>query len=295
MARKGSHQKNGLNRSATDHKFTVSESTGVSIEPLDNAKVDEENATYRGDPTNVKRQFGSSSPSGERKKKNKYSGDGKKNKKNSVNSNKEKSVVDRVQSVPMSSNSRDSVEIDLTSDASKLSGDDRVPHDYCHDSEISENWPDHLKPGSADLDAAEGEGFSDKSVSRSLGASALFLLEAANAWLEKQKPLLDTLTTILFDARNYICVKVELAYPIIWRGLLHFGKLMLLLSMVWLDCSLRGLDSLFRLGTTSFFTIIWCSLLSVVAMIGTAKFLIMLVCSSPSITLLFILFNSFVK
>ncbi|XXG79044.1 hypothetical protein AAC387_Pa09g0200 [Persea americana] len=276
MARKGSHQKNGLNRNATGRKFTVSESTDVSIEPVDNAKVDGEDAIYREEPTNVNCQCGTSSPSGERNNKNKNSGDGKKNNKKIVNSNKEKSGIDRVQSVPISSNSSDFVEKDLTSDTSKLGGDDRVPHSSGHGSEISENCPDHLQKCSAD-GAAEGEYFSAKAVGRSLEASALFILEAANAWLERQKPLLDTLTTILSDARDYIRFKTELASPIIWRGLVHFGKLMLLLSMVWLDCSLRGLDSLLRLGTASFFTVIWCSILSVIAMIGTAKFLIMLV------------------
>lgn len=279
MARKGSHQKNGLNRNATGRKFTVSESTDVSIEPVDNAKVDGEDTFCREEPTNVNCQCGTSSPSGERKNKNKNSGDGKKNNKKMVNSNKdkEKSGIDRVQSVPISSNSSDFVEKDLTSDTSKLGGDDRVPHSSCHGSEVSENCPDLLQKCSADDGAAEGEYFSVKAVGRSLEASALFILEAANAWLERQKPLLDTLTTVLSDARDYIRFKTELVSPIIWRGLVHFGKLMLLLSMVWLDCSLRGLDSLLRLGTASFFTVIWCSLLSVIAMIGTAKFLIMLV------------------
>ncbi|KAJ4842934.1 hypothetical protein Tsubulata_042331, partial [Turnera subulata] len=53
-------------------------------------------------------------------------------------------------------------------------------------------------------------------------------------------------------------------------------NIMLLLLMVWVDCTIRGIDSFFRLGTTSFFSVIWCSILSVIAMVGMSKFLIVL-------------------
>jgi DnaJ family protein C protein 14 len=46
--------------------------------------------------------------------------------------------------------------------------------------------------------------------------------------------------------------------------------------MVWLDCALRGIDSFLRMGTTSFFSVIWFSIFSVIAMVGMLKFLIVL-------------------
>ncbi|XP_068659239.1 uncharacterized protein [Aristolochia californica] len=111
----------------------------------------------------------------------------------------------------------------------------------------------------------------------SLGASALSILKVAAGWFEKQKPLFDTIMTLLASGHDYLRLKVEHLYPIIWRWVVRFGKLVLLLSVVWLDCSIRGLDSLLRLGTTSFFTVLWCSILSLMAMIGFSKFLVMLV------------------
>ncbi|KAG9457764.1 hypothetical protein H6P81_002272 [Aristolochia fimbriata] len=111
----------------------------------------------------------------------------------------------------------------------------------------------------------------------SLGSSALSVLKVAAEWFEKQKPLFDAVLTVLASGHDYVRLKVDRFYPIIWPWVVHFGKLVLLLSLVWFDCSIRGLDSLLRLGTTSFFTVIWCSILSMMAMIGFFKFLIMLV------------------
>ncbi|XP_068663862.1 uncharacterized protein [Aristolochia californica] len=111
----------------------------------------------------------------------------------------------------------------------------------------------------------------------SLGALAFSILKVAAGWFEKQKPLFDTIMTLLASGHDYVRLKVEHLYPIIWRWVVHFGKLVLLLSMVWFDCSIRGLDSLLQLGTTSFFTVVWCSILSLMAMIGFSKFLIMVV------------------
>jgi DnaJ family protein C protein 14 len=72
-------------------------------------------------------------------------------------------------------------------------------------------------------------------------------------------------------------MKVEQAYPIVLKWLMHIGSIMLLISMVWLDCTLRGIDSFLRMGTTSFFSVIWFGIFSVIAMVGMLKFLIVLV------------------
>jgi len=52
----------------------------------------------------------------------------------------------------------------------------------------------------------------------------------------------------------------------------------LLLLTVWLDCNVRGFDSLLRLGTNSLLAVLWCSMLSIFAMIGIKKMLIFMVC-----------------
>ncbi|XP_057959083.1 uncharacterized protein LOC131151721 [Malania oleifera] len=117
----------------------------------------------------------------------------------------------------------------------------------------------------------------DTVVSGNLRTTVLFILEAAGDWLERRKPLFSTLSSNILKAYDYARVKMEHIYPIILRWFMHFGNIILLLSMVWLDCSLRGIDSFLRMGTTSFFSVIWCSIFSVIAMIGISKFLLVLV------------------
>ncbi|KAL4579227.1 hypothetical protein LXL04_015365 [Taraxacum kok-saghyz] len=100
----------------------------------------------------------------------------------------------------------------------------------------------------------------------------LSVSKASSEWLERHKPLFDVLVTKILISREYVRVKVKYAYPIVMKWLTHFFNILLLVSMVWLDCMLRGIDSVVRMGTTSFFTVIWCSIFSVVAMIGMLKF-----------------------
>lgn len=119
--------------------------------------------------------------------------------------------------------------------------------------------------------------FSDNSVVRSVRASVLSFLKAASECLDRQRPLFVSLITKIVDARDYARMKVERAYPIVLKWLMHFGQIMLLISMLWLDCTIRGIDSFLRMGTTSFFSVIWFSIFSVIAMVGMLKFLIVLV------------------
>ncbi|KAL7178351.1 hypothetical protein ACSBR2_031495 [Camellia fascicularis] len=118
---------------------------------------------------------------------------------------------------------------------------------------------------------------SDALVFRHLRASALSILKAATECLERQKPLFITVTNNVSNAACYVWKKIEHAYPIVLRWLMYFGNIMLLLSMVWLDCTIRGINSFLRMGTTSFFSVIWCSVLSIIAMIGMFKFVVVLV------------------
>ncbi|XP_077240437.1 chaperone DnaJ-domain superfamily protein [Tasmannia lanceolata] len=282
MARKGNQQRNGLDRNASKPKFTVSGSAGESLqEKKEKVKAYEGDFIGEDELPNVNRQCRPSSPSGERINKKKYSGDGKKNNQRSLNvSIKEKSGDNRTPG------SRDT-----EGNASELrdDGDDGISPESNRDSRNSNISTGCLGHGLPAEDMMNDSGSSEAVAARSLGDSALSILKVATGWLEKQKPLFATLTTILFGVRDYVRLKTEHAYPIILRWLVHFGKLMLLLSMVWLDCSLRGLDSLLRMGTTSFFMVIWCSVLSVIAMIGILKFL--LVMAAAGLVALFIGFT----
>ncbi|KAK4586420.1 hypothetical protein RGQ29_023528 [Quercus rubra] len=118
--------------------------------------------------------------------------------------------------------------------------------------------------------------FSDNSVVRSMRASTLSILKASSEWLERQRPLFMTLTTKISNARDHARMKIEQAYPVVLKKLMQVGSIMLLISMVWLDCALRGMDSFLRMGTTSFFSVIWFSIFSVIAMVGILKFLVVL-------------------
>ncbi|KAI3690887.1 hypothetical protein L2E82_49099 [Cichorium intybus] len=100
----------------------------------------------------------------------------------------------------------------------------------------------------------------------------LSVSKASSEWFERHKPLFDILVTKILISREYVRTKFKYAYPIVLKWLTHFTNIVLLFSMVWLDCVLRGVDSVIRMGTTSFFAVIWCSIFSVVAMIGMLKF-----------------------
>ncbi|CAL2226623.1 unnamed protein product [Prunus armeniaca] len=119
--------------------------------------------------------------------------------------------------------------------------------------------------------------FSDSLLVRNLKASTLSFLKVASEWLQRHEPMFLTVKSNILNARDYVNTKFEQAYPIVLKWLMQFGSILFLLSMAWLDCTVRGIDSLLRMGTTSFFSVIWCSILSVVAMVGMFKFLIVLV------------------
>lgn len=114
----------------------------------------------------------------------------------------------------------------------------------------------------------------DNLVVRTVRRSALLVLKAAGEWLESQRPFAINLKGDILKARDYVRVKIVMAYPVVLKWLVYFGNIMFLLSMIWLDCTLRGIDSFLRMGTTSFFSILWCGTFSVIAMVGMPKFLV---------------------
>lgn len=115
---------------------------------------------------------------------------------------------------------------------------------------------------------------------RRLKTLGLSTLKASKEWLEKKKPLFMTVATNALNACDFVRMKFERAYPVVLQWTVHFVNIMLLLAMVWLDCCIRGIDSILRMGTTSFLAVIWFSVLSLVSMVGLTKFLVILAISA---------------
>lgn len=135
----------------------------------------------------------------------------------------------------------------------------------------------YLLEGSHMRSMVENLELADNVMIRRLRLTASSIFTAANEWLTKQKPLFESCRSSILKARDNIRNKVEVAYPIVLKWLMHIGNIVLLLSLFWLDCAFRGIDSFVRMGTTSFFSVIWCSIFSVISMIGMLKFLVVLV------------------
>lgn len=102
-------------------------------------------------------------------------------------------------------------------------------------------------------------------VFRNLMALALSVSKVAILWIERWKPFLDPLKSNLLVAIGYVQEKAQQAYPILVRWIMHFGNIVFLLSMVWLDCALRGIESFLCMGMTSILSVIWCGVLSLIA------------------------------
>ncbi|CAK7326297.1 unnamed protein product [Dovyalis caffra] len=270
MARKGTQQRNGVERHSSNHKKKVSDSDKNGWGKGSETKV------YPGDELPKGNQ--PSSPTDRARKTAHVKGEDD-IKKNSGNfQRKENQEIDEVLDVEESAASRinsmdcssPSVETpSVTDENGKLPG--------------IESGPEHTKSGFGPLlnglrmkNMMQNLELSSNMVIGNLRASALSMLKVAGEWLERQGPLFDSLKTNIYTAREYVKLNIAKAYPVVLKWLLQFGNILLLLSMVWLDCTLRGMDSFLRLGTTSFFSVIWCSILSVIAMVGISKFLIVL-------------------
>lgn len=106
---------------------------------------------------------------------------------------------------------------------------------------------------------------------KQLRNSVLFTVKTATEFLEKQKPFFYSLTRKASNATCYIQEKVQYAYPIILRGFVQLGEILLLLTVVWLDFALRGVDSFLHMGTTVFLSVMWCTVFSIITMIGIFK------------------------
>uniref|UniRef100_A0A0D9XDI7 J domain-containing protein n=1 Tax=Leersia perrieri TaxID=77586 RepID=A0A0D9XDI7_9ORYZ len=105
-------------------------------------------------------------------------------------------------------------------------------------------------------------------------ASVLYIMEESKLLMERNRPAITTFMAIVHKGCDYVLGKIGYAYPICRAWIFNAGKLMLLLLAVWFNCNIRGFDSLLRLGTNSLLAVVWCSTLSIFAMIGLKKMLL---------------------
>lgn len=103
------------------------------------------------------------------------------------------------------------------------------------------------------------------------------VIAEVKVWADKLKPHAVKLMTTLKKGYTHIKEKYDGYFPKVQRWVVNAGKIVMVLFMVWLDCTIRGADSLLRIGTASFFVLILCSFLSVGAMIGIKLMLLLVV------------------
>lgn len=154
--------------------------------------------------------------------------------------------------------------------AESCSGDIPIPTEA-----ISTQYPQMQESVENGMDVSsqhlEGNGNGKSKVS-----CAATLFRQASEWIQQQKPALMAFNAAILQARDFIVHRFRHTWPIVCTWLLHLGRLFLLLFILWLDCCLRGMDSFLRLGTSSFFVVIWCSFLSFIALAGIFNVLLSL-------------------
>lgn len=277
MARKGNQPKNGFDRHKSNKKYSVPESVDVPLtekeEKLSHDRVVDGDGLFKGEEK-------CRSSNGFGKRDNTKMGTGKKNKQrpSSVSSNDllNDGIPSSDQSNDVPSEVADAVDSGLLSDASQLRGNGSPI--LGSKSRLSNSTRGRFD-GTLWQNVMGIFSFSDTAVCRSIGSFIMFIIKAVNGWIERQKPWVNSLTSAIHDACDNMHVQVKHFSPIICARVVQFAKLMVLLVMVWLDCNVRGLDSLLRLGITSFFTLLWCSILSMAAMAGITKMVILMVSS----------------
>lgn len=274
MARKGNQQKNGLAQNLPNHKKGISDHGPAPLTTKDGGNVNDE-----------KVDLGEKLPNGSHTTSSTKSTngidhvkEGKKNKRRIKKSQgKEKKGVDEAvaeETVLCNDNAKldkDSIPI---AEASNIRDGNDGP------ANTSDNSDYMTTSGNLPLDREDGlenVEFPETLVFKYMRTAAVSVAKASAEWVERHKPTFVTMKNNALEARDSIRMKIQRAQPIMFRWIKHIGNIMLLLFMVWLDCTVRGIDSFLRMGTTSFFAIVWCSVLSVIAMAGITKFLIVLV------------------
>lgn len=278
MARKGNQQKNGLDRNSSKQKKGVSD----SLSSLPNAK-------QRGKVSDAKVGSGEELPNGKLSNTENLTehssktdqGAGEKKSKQKF----EKQLKSKKQGLSEGQGLEHPVisgRMAQDSDRSMFTAEASGSREEIGSSPIN-NLGSHLQSSLGSSLSGLRMGDTVESVEvlyRRLKTLGLSTLKASKEWLEKKKPLFITVAANALNARDFVRMKFELAYPVVLQWTMHLVNIMLLLTMVWLDCCLRGIDSFIRMGTTSFLAVIWCSVLSLISMVGVTKFLVILAISA---------------
>ncbi|CAN6548429.1 unnamed protein product [Malus baccata var. baccata] len=276
MARKGNQQKNAVDRQTSKHKKKGPDSGCTLGETKGHGKASEVKVFPGEELPNGDQP--SSPLSASSSKTNHPVEENKSKQKSGKSLRKEKQGMDAMQGPEESSSLRSDLgDCNVNNEAPSMGEENgtlppshlRRKHTKRKSGSSLNRW--HMRTLMAWLE------FSETRLFRNLKASALPFLKMASEWLQRHEPMFLTVKSTALYARHYVKTKFEQAYPIVLKWLMQFGGILFLLSMAWLDCTVRGIDSLARMGTTSFFSVIWCSILSVVAMAGMFKFLIVLV------------------
>lgn len=253
MARKGNQPRKGIDQPPLKSKKRESELQAVADE-------------IPGEQRN--------SPFTENINKTPFPGDRRKKNKQSRNSRtKDEQLVDTMETVGSSLH-----ECGLSGKTVEESGSRGVdrPFDDDHNLRNLSGDFDHFANGCDAGVRTEKVRFSYIAALPRLKSSALSVFRASCGWLERQKPVFVAVTNNIYRFRDVIQLKLVQTYPVVLKWLFHLGNIVLLVSLVWLDCAYRGMDSIVRMGTTSFLSVLWFSVLSLIAMIGTFKFLVTL-------------------
>ncbi|KAL2459751.1 Chaperone DnaJ-domain superfamily protein [Forsythia ovata] len=275
MARKGNQQKNGMDRGLSDGKKGISDS-GPAVQNTEGRVNENEMKDTLGEE--LPNSNHSVMPQAKSRNDTSCVQDEKKSKKKSKKSlRRENKSMDAAQGEKPAP---EEVKTDVpTVEVSNV----RDTNEFSPESNCSPQNLNSFTDSQNELHAEDRMGnveLADTEIFKWMRTCALAISKVSIEWVERYKPMFVTLKTNVLKARDYVRRTIEHVQPIVFRWIMYFGNTMLLLLMVWLDCAVRGMDSLLRMGTTSVFSIIWFGVLSTVAMVGMMKFLLVLAISA---------------
>lgn len=100
------------------------------------------------------------------------------------------------------------------------------------------------------------------------------------AFYTQYKPQLDAFVVAMLDWKHKIQLFMQRAWPPLRSVLLIVGWIAFTLGLMWVDCCIRGIKSLFRLGSTALFLLVCCFMLNLGILAGFLKLIIALVLST---------------
>ncbi|CAM0877701.1 unnamed protein product [Alopecurus aequalis] len=263
MARKGSQSKSGPNHASPNRQNTTN---------ADILNTPERDAVHGEDPSShlQGKSDGSGGNSGQKTRSNK-----KNNRSNGTSLGKSEDIAScKQEPVVISTDTKNSEEHELPFNTTKLR----------RDSKKSSRRGFGKKPSAVQTslhiltEQVKEKTRQVASIAASFfRASMTYVMEEGKVLVERNRPAITAFMARTEKGRAYVHSKTEYIYPIVRAWMISAGKLMLLLLTVWLDCNIRGFDSLLRLGTNSLLAVLWCSMLSIFAMIGIKKMLIFVV------------------